>query len=128
MKVKSLSRVRLLATPWTAAYQAPPSIGFSRQECWSGVPLPSPIQMLVYHKYWQKLQHEAETNWFTQKGGKLAHKIPSINHEKLELDSMTQWFDLMKYGILKNIQSETNWKVKMQPYFSVHKFKIENQE
>ena len=41
MKVKSLSRVWLLATPWTAAYQAPPSIGFSRQEYWSGVPLPS---------------------------------------------------------------------------------------
>ena len=41
MKVKSLSRVRLLATPWTAAYQAPPSMGFSRQEHWSGVPLPS---------------------------------------------------------------------------------------
>ena len=42
MKVKSLSRVRLLATLWTAAYQAPLSMGFSRQEYWSGVPLPSP--------------------------------------------------------------------------------------
>ena len=42
MKVKSLSRVQLLATPWTAAYQAPLSMGFSRQEYWSGVPLPSP--------------------------------------------------------------------------------------
>ena len=42
VKVKSLSRVRLLATPWTAAYQAPPSMGFSRKEYWSGVPLPSP--------------------------------------------------------------------------------------
>ena len=42
MKVKSLSRVRPSATPWTAAYQAPPSMGFSRQEYWSGVPLPSP--------------------------------------------------------------------------------------
>ena len=46
MKVKSesevLSRVRLLATPWTAAYQVPPSMGFSRQEYWSGLPLPSP--------------------------------------------------------------------------------------
>ena len=42
MKVKSLSRVRLLTTPWTAAHQAPPSMGFSRQEYWSGVPLPSP--------------------------------------------------------------------------------------
>ena len=39
-EVKSLSRIRLLATPWTAAYQAPPSMGFSRQEYWSGVPLP----------------------------------------------------------------------------------------
>ena len=42
VKVKLLSRVRLLATPWAAAYQAPPSMGFSRQEYWSGVPLPSP--------------------------------------------------------------------------------------
>ena len=41
VKVKSLSSVRLLATPWTAAHQAPPSMGFSRQEYWSGVPLPS---------------------------------------------------------------------------------------
>ena len=41
VKVKSLSRVRLLVTPWTAAYQAPPSMGFSRQEYWSGVPLPN---------------------------------------------------------------------------------------
>ena len=46
MKGKSsLSRVQLLATPWTTAYQAPPSMGFSRQEYWSGLPLPSPILM-----------------------------------------------------------------------------------
>ena len=43
VKGKSLSRVRLFATLWTAAYQAPPSMGFSRQEYWSGVPLPSLI-------------------------------------------------------------------------------------
>ena len=43
VKVKLLSRVRLFTTPWTAAYQAPPSVGFSRQEYWSGVPLPSPM-------------------------------------------------------------------------------------
>ena len=42
VKVKTLSHVRLLAIPWTAAHQAPPSMGFSRQEYWSGVPLPSP--------------------------------------------------------------------------------------
>ena len=41
-EVKSLSRVRLFATPWTVAYQAPPSVGFSRQEYWSGLPFPSP--------------------------------------------------------------------------------------
>ena len=42
VKVKSLSRVRLFATPWTVPYQAPPSMGFSRQEYWSGLPFPSP--------------------------------------------------------------------------------------
>ena len=42
VKVKSFSRVRPSVTPWTAAFQAPPSMGFSRQEYWSGVPLPSP--------------------------------------------------------------------------------------
>ena len=47
VKVKLLSRVRLLVTPWTAAYQAPPSMGLSRQEHWSGVPLPSPEDPLA---------------------------------------------------------------------------------
>ena len=46
VKVKSLSCVRFLATPWTAAYQAPPSMGFSRQEYRSGVPSPSPKELL----------------------------------------------------------------------------------
>ena len=46
-KVKSLSYVRPSVTPWTAAYQAPPSLGFSREEYWSGVPLPSPLEWLV---------------------------------------------------------------------------------
>ena len=60
MKVKSerevLSHVRLLATPWTAAHKAPPSMGFSRQEHWSGVPLPSPNLFLsVNNNYWLEL-------------------------------------------------------------------------
>ena len=42
VKVKSLSHVRLFVTPWAIAYQAPPSMGFSRQEYWSGLPFPSP--------------------------------------------------------------------------------------
>ena len=50
-RVKLLSRVRLLATPWTTAYQASLSIGFSRQEYWSGVPLPSPIKELRISKW-----------------------------------------------------------------------------
>ena len=47
LKVKSLSHIWLPATLWTAAYQAPPSMGFSRQKYWSGVPLPSPILWLL---------------------------------------------------------------------------------
>ena len=43
VKVKLLSRVQLLVTPWTAAYQAPLFLGFSRQEYWSGLPFPSPM-------------------------------------------------------------------------------------
>ena len=46
VKVKSFSRARLLVTPWTAAYQAPPSMGFSRQEYWSGLTLPSPTSLV----------------------------------------------------------------------------------
>ena len=61
MKVKSLSRVRLLATSWTAAHQAPPlSMGFPRQEYWSEVPLPSPLEASTAYKgrerrCWQNL-------------------------------------------------------------------------
>ena len=50
VKVKLLSRVWLLATPWTVAHQAPPSMGFSRQEYWSGVPSPSPISVSIYYQ------------------------------------------------------------------------------
>ena len=46
VKVKSLSRVQLFAMPWTVAYQAPPSMGFSRQEYWSGLPSPFPNEVL----------------------------------------------------------------------------------
>ena len=49
VKVKLLSCIQLFVTPWTAAYQAPPSLGFSRQEYWSGVPSPSPATLLLTH-------------------------------------------------------------------------------
>ena len=58
---KSLSRVRLFATPWTAAYQAPPSMGFFRQEYWSGVPLPSLTSMLG--KYKQAFESNRKRYW-----------------------------------------------------------------
>ena len=68
VKVKSLSHVWLFATPWTAAYQVPPSMGFSRQEYWSGLPLPSPIYMCVFNKYigkyfWYLWQIEKNSRW-----------------------------------------------------------------
>ena len=60
VKVKLLSRVRLLATPWTAAYQVPPSMGFSRQEYWSGVPLPSLPAKLV----WDFSRFSNQSRWW----------------------------------------------------------------
>ena len=54
VKVKSLSRARLLVTPWTVAYQAPPAMGFSRQEYWSGSPLPSPTEERTQLRNWRK--------------------------------------------------------------------------
>ena len=72
MKVKSLSRLRLLATPWTAADQAPLSMGFSRQEYRSGLPLPSPELRIESHEIidWERKQpvlfrfpRETERTW-----------------------------------------------------------------
>ena len=58
VNVKSLSHARLLETPWNAAYQAPPSMAFSRQEYWSGFPLPSPktFDCVDYNKLWKFLK------------------------------------------------------------------------
>ena len=61
MKVKSLSRVRLIATPWTAAHQDPPPMGFFRQEYWSGVPLPSPVP---YMRVQQKKEKKKNSSSF----------------------------------------------------------------
>ena len=63
VKVKSFSRVQLLATPWTVAYQAPPSMGCSRQEYWSGVPLPSPNEHFT-HSYISL----SESHWLFAQG------------------------------------------------------------
>ena len=60
VKVKLLSHVRLLATPWTAAHQAPPSMGFSRQEYWSGVPSPS---LVNYKSSYARIFKETISSW-----------------------------------------------------------------
>ena len=61
VKVKSLSRVWLLATPWTSAYQAPPSMGFSGQQYWSRVPLPGMLQFMGSQRVGQ--DWATELNW-----------------------------------------------------------------
>ena len=72
VKVKSLSCVRLLATPWTAVYQAPPSMGFSRQEYWSGVPSPSPTDDL--YPSWNPKVNNQDSSWLTRQ----QHFSPSL--------------------------------------------------
>ena len=71
VKGKSLSRVRLLATPWTTAYQAPPSMGCSRQEYWSGMPLPSPVWLLNFcqSKRYEKLASGGVEHLFSYLSG-----------------------------------------------------------
>ena len=68
--VKLLSPVQLFATPWTAANQAPPSMGFSRQEYWSGVPLPSPQE---YTELYKKDLHDPDNH-----KGVIIHLEPDI--------------------------------------------------
>ena len=96
--MKSLSRVRLLVTPRTAAYQAPPSMGFSRQEYWSGVPLPSPTgrfrQMLTREGRAQRQGRSSERNSSAASGQVL---IPSGDTQTGSLscfadtESPTRW-------------------------------------
>ena len=68
VKVKSLSRVQLLVTPWTAAYQAPRSMGVPRQEYWSGVPLPSPQVALVVKNSPSNAGDTGDAGWIPESG------------------------------------------------------------
>ena len=99
VKVKSFSSFRVLVTSWTAAYQAPPSMGFSRQEYWSGVPLPSPVRpkraqnSQVEPEMWRSLDWN-DTQWVRYKAEpssmwrRLKHKW---NRRKPFLDDETNW-------------------------------------
>ena len=81
VKVKVLSRVRLFATPWTAAHQAPPSMGFSRQEDWSGMPLPSP-------GLWSMRSQRVRHDW--------GHTHAHLRKGCGKLDMGAKWFLSMK--------------------------------
>ena len=106
--VTSLSRVRLFATPWTVAYHAPPSMGFSRQEYWSGLPFPSPEWMWgLDHKedwvpknwcFWTViLKKTLEVPWIARRSNQSILK--EINPEYLLEELMLKW-KLQYFGYL----------------------------
>ena len=98
VKVKSLSRVRLLVTPRTAAYQPPPSMGFSRQEYWSGVPLPSPKNQLSWVILTQSLL------WSCGQGGDLGfHPLKAC----LGLRSSSKLTHMIAGGVLSSSTCES---------------------
>ena len=84
VNVKSLSRIRLFATPWSAAYKAPPSVGFSRQECWSGVPLPSPRLLAKNSSLVEKRQELLQQRNRPKIYLKIQILIPSIKNTNTE--------------------------------------------
>ena len=81
--MKPLSRVRLFATPWTIAHQAPPSMGFSRQEYWSGLPFPSPEDLPDRGIKPRSPALQADT--LTSEPPKPLTILPSSNHHSLQL-------------------------------------------
>ena len=109
VRVKSLSHVRLFATPWTAAYQAPPSMGFSSQEYWSGVPLPSPhyrgleCKSRKSRNTWSNRQiWPWSTEWNMAKANRVLprertghskHPLPTTQEKTLHMD-ITRWSTL----------------------------------
>ena len=97
-EIKSLSRVWLSAIPWTAAYQAPPSLGFSRQEYWSGVPLPSPS--LIRHVY-TILSAFVNCMWAIW----LSPNFPITQSIDMSLSKLQEW-RTGKPGVLQSVGSQ----------------------
>ena len=96
VKVKSLGRVRLVATPWTTAHQAPPSMGISRQEYWSGVPLLSPNGILLSHKKeWNNAicRNKDESRDYYTKWNKLDKKW-QIPNDITYMWNLKKWYKL----------------------------------
>ena len=89
MKGKSLSHVQLFTTPWTAAYQAPPSMGFSRQEYWSGLPLPFPKCGLRHPKILGLSLHSSLQ--FFSNATFMFYSFSSSPHPKCKFQSYPCW-------------------------------------
>ena len=98
MKVKSLSHVRLLTTPWTAAHQAPPSMEFSRQEYWSGPPLPSPASGPKNH---QMIHMETKVKIIesVERGGKM---IDVASSDDMNLSTISM---ILRNKIMEHVKS-----------------------
>ena len=121
VKVKSLSRVQLFATPWIAAYQAPLSMGFSRQEYWSGVPSPSLgiflglcksgwCYVMLYHLWlgiWTAVQSETRTtSWVDVSSGSETRLESSSRQSHVLFDAVTQACCI---SFMKIFLNEWNW-------------------
>ena len=106
-KVKSLSRVPLLATPWIAAYQTPPSMGFSRQQYWSGVPLPSPNGGVANSKVWLQGQW---SRWILSKGFyTLLECIPELwSTYVIQISTFKRIFQV--FGLINSLKGFSQWK------------------
>ena len=104
MKAKSLSRAQLFATPWTVAYQATLSMGFSRQEYWSGLPFPSPGDSVVKNPSANEGDSSSIPGSGRSPGGgnsnPLKYSSPGKSHGQRNLQSMRlQEFDLPDPGV-----------------------------
>ena len=95
VKVKSLSHVWLLVVPWTVAYQAPLSMGFSRQEYWSGVPLPSLIFIIYIHIY-------SYIYGFCYKKKVIFNLKIHSNSLTIESNGINSWFFILKFPWQRN--------------------------
>ena len=107
MKVKLFSRVRLLATPWTAAHHAPSYMGFSRQEYWSGVPLPSLILkynvlLIQYDQYCCNKTAMWRGNYLATSQGKPEAKEDGGGNDRSSPQSLTRLTHWLSTSSLKN--------------------------